>query len=235
MSSYVKRFKTGRFVWTVLVAIYFLVFFTNFFRDAIPGKMALPVLFAYIFVLWLSIEYYFGSPFFQSGVVEHSALWRGVFAFFVYPFLAYVAADNVWWHWTQIPVPAFVAGLLGLAVFASGTYLRLRTLFDLLGIAQVRPPARGSKEETLLLPEKRFVDLRFQKMTRHPRYFATFVQLVGAALVFRSWGGLLLAVVLGLPLLLLQARYEDRHLRDLLRNELKAYTETVPAFWPRFR
>jgi protein-S-isoprenylcysteine O-methyltransferase Ste14 len=235
MSSYIKRFKTGRFIWTVLVTLYFLIFFTNFFRDAIPDRMTLPVLFAYSFVLWLSLEYYFGSPFFQSGVVEHSALWRGIFAFFVYPFLAYLSADFIWWHWTQIPVPVVVTGLLGLAVFGIGTYLRLGTLFGLLRIAQVRPPARGSKEETLLLPEKRFVGLRFQKLARHPRYLATFVQLVGAALVFRSWGGLVLAVAVGLPLLLVQARYEDAHLRDLLKNELKTYTETVPAFWPRFR
>jgi len=235
MSSYVKRFKTGRFVWTVLVTLYFLVFFTNFFQDAIPDRVTLPVLFAYVFVLWLSLEYYFGSPFFQSGVVEHSALWRGIFAFFVYPFLAYLGADFIWWHWTQIPLPVAVTGFLGIAVFGIGTYLRLGTLFDLLKIAQVKPPVRGSKEETLLLPEKRFVGLRFQKLVRHPRYFATFVQLVGAALVFRSWGGLVLAAAVGLPLLLVQARHEDAHLRDLLRNELKTYTETVSAFWPRFR
>jgi hypothetical protein len=148
MSSFVKRFKPGRFIWTVLVTIYFLFFFTNFFRDAIPDRMTLPVLFAYVFVLWLSVEYYFGSPFFQSGVVEHSAFWRGIFAFFVYPFLAYVAADFIWWHWTQIPTPVAVTGFLGLAVFGIGTYLRLGTLFGLLGIAQVKPPARGSKEET---------------------------------------------------------------------------------------
>ena len=235
MSSYIKRFKTGRFIWTALVTLYFFLFFTNFFRDAIPDRLTLPVLFAYVFVLWLSLEYYFGSPFFQSGVVEHSALWRGVFAFFVYPFLAYLAADFIWWHWTQIPVPVAVTGILGLAVFGIGTYLRLGTLFGLLRIAQVKPQARGSKEETLLLPEKRFVALRFQKVARHPRYFATFIQLVGAALVFRSWGGLLLAVALGLPLLLVQVRYEDAHLRDLLKNELKTYTEAVPAFWPRSR
>jgi protein-S-isoprenylcysteine O-methyltransferase Ste14 len=235
MSSYTRRFKTGRFIWTVLVTLYFLVFFTNFFRDAIPDRMTLPVLFAYVFVLWLSLEYYFGSPFFQSGVVEHSAFWRGIFAFFVYPFLAYVGADFTWWHWTQLPVPVVVTGLLGIAVFGLGTYLRLGTLFGLLSIAQVRPPVRGSKEETLLLPEKRFVALRFQKLARHPRYFATFIQLVGAALAFRSWGGLVLAVVVGLPLLLVQARHEDARLRDLLKNELKTYTETVPAFWPRFR
>ena len=234
MSSFVKRFKTGRFIWTALVTLYFLVFFTNFFRDAIPDRMTLPVLFAYVFVLWLSLEYYFGSPFFQSGVVEHSAFWRGVFAFFVYPFLAYVAADFIWWRWTQIPVPVAVTGFLGLAVFGIGTYLRLGTLFSLLGIAQVKPPAKGSNEEMLLLPEKRFVALRFQKLARHPRYFATFIQLVGAALVFRSWGGLVLAGVVGLPLLLVQTRYEDAHLRDVLKNELKTYTESVPAFWPRF-
>jgi protein-S-isoprenylcysteine O-methyltransferase Ste14 len=235
MSSYIKRFKTGRFIWTVLVTLYFLIFFTNFFRDAVPDRMTLPVLFAYVFVLWLSLEYYFGSPFFQSGVVEHSAFWRGIFAFFVYPFLAYVGADFIWWHWTQLPVPVVVTGPLGIAVFGIGTYLRLGTLFGILSIAQVRPPARGSKEETLLLPEKRFVALRFQKLARHPRYFATFIQLVGAALAFRSWGGLVLAVVVGLPLLLVQARHEDARLGDLLKNELKTYTETVPAFWPRFR
>jgi protein-S-isoprenylcysteine O-methyltransferase Ste14 len=235
MTSYIRRFKTGRFVWTVLVAIYFLVFFTNFFRDAIPNRMTVPVLFAYVFVLWLSFEYYFGSPFFQSGVVEHSAAWRGIFAFFVYPFLAYLAADFIWWHWTQIPVPIVVTGVLGLAVFGFGTCMRLGTLFGLLRIAQVKPAARGSKEEMLVLPEKRFVTLRFQKLARHPRYFATLVQLVGAALVFRSWGGLVLAGAVALPLLLVQARYEDAHLRDVLKNELKGYTESVPAFWPRFR
>jgi protein-S-isoprenylcysteine O-methyltransferase Ste14 len=235
MSSFVRRFKAGRFIWTVLVTLYFLVFFTNFFRDAIPDRMTLPALFAYVFVLWLSLEYYFGSPFFQSGVVEHSALWRGIFAFFVYPFLAYLGTDFIWWHWTQIPVPVIVTGLLGLAVFGIGTYLRLGTMFALLGIAQVSPPVRGSKEESLFLPGKRFVALGFQKLARHPRYLATFIQLVGAALVFRSWGGLVLAVVIGLPLLLVQARHEDTHLRDLLKSELKAYTDTVPVFWPRFR
>jgi len=79
-------------------------------------------------------------------------------------------------------------------VFGLGTYLRLGMLFDLLKIAQVRPPAKGSKEEALFLPEKRFVALRFQKLARHPRYIATFIQLIGAALVFRSWGGLVLGV-----------------------------------------
>ncbi|MBM3313988.1 hypothetical protein FJY70_05310 [candidate division WOR-3 bacterium] len=235
MSSFVKRFKLSRFIWTVLVGFYFLVFFTNFFHDAVPDHMALPLLFAYVFILWLSLEYYFGSPFFQSGAVEHSALWRGVFAFFVYPFLAYLAADFIWWRWTQLPVPIAAGGILGLLAFGLGAYLRLATMFDILSIAQARAPAKGGREETFVLPEKRYVGLRFQRLVRHPRYLATFIQLVGAALVFRSWGGLLLAAGLGLPLLLLQVRYEDARLRQVLKNELQTYTETVPRFWPRLR
>jgi protein-S-isoprenylcysteine O-methyltransferase Ste14 len=235
MSAFIKRFKAGRFIWTVLVTFYFLVFFTNFLRDVLPGAALLPALFSYLFVLWLSVEYYFGSPFFQSGVVEHSALWRGAFAFFAYPFLGYVAADFIWWHSTQVPVPPIVAGMLGLLVFGLGTYVRLDTLYGLLRIGQIRPPAKGAKEETVFIPEKKFVGLRPQRMARHPRYLATLVQLVGAAVFFRSWGGIVLAFAIGLPLILLQVRYEDARLRDLLKIEFKSYIGSVPAFWPRLR
>jgi protein-S-isoprenylcysteine O-methyltransferase Ste14 len=235
MSAFIKRFKAGRFIWTVLVTFYFVVFFTNFLKDVLPGATILPVLFSYLFVAWLSLEYYFGSPFFQSGVVEHSALWRGVFAFFAYPLLGYVAADFIWWHWTQLPVPTIISGLLGLAVFGLGTYARLDTLRGLLRIGQVRPPAKGAKEETVYIPEKKLVALRPHRMSRHPRYFATLVQLVGAAIFFRSWGGLVLVLAVGLPLILLQVRYEDARLREVLKGEFEPYGDSVPAFWPRFR
>jgi len=223
------RFRFGRLVWTVLVTFYFLVFFRNFFADALSGSTLLPVLFAYVFVLWLSVEYYVGSPFFQSGVVEASALWRGVFAFFVYPFLGYVAADYIWWHWTQIPLPGAVFGVLGLAVFGLGVYIRLSTLLGLVAVeSQPKPGQRA-------FLEKKFVALRFQQMCRHPRYLAVLVLMVGATLAFNSWGGLVLAGVIGLPLVLLQVRHEDKMLKGLLKTEGKRYFEQVPAFWPRFR
>jgi hypothetical protein len=226
MSAFIRRFKLSRFAWTVLVTVYCLTFFTNFFRDSIPAQMVIPTLFAYLFVLWLSLEYYFGSPFFQSGVAEHSAFWRGIFAFFAYPLLGYVAADFIWWHWTQIPLPALATGVLGLAVFGFGTFVRLDTLFGLLRIAQVRNAPKGAKEDFITIPEKRFVGLRFQRLTR---------QLIGASLAFRSWGGLVLVLAVGLPLIMVQARYEDQRLKHLLKSELDKYVETVPAFWPRLR
>jgi len=236
MSGLITHFRAGRFIWTGLVTFYFLVFFRNFFADALPGQTALPLVFAFVFVLWLAVEYYFGSPFFQSGVVEHSAFWRGAFAFFVYPYLGYVAADFIWWHWTQIPVPAAVTGVLGLAVFGLGTFIRLDTLFGILGIAQVkRAPGGRQVAERVFVPERKLVGIRLQKLSRHPRYLGTFVQLVGAALTFRSWGGLVLALAVGLPFIWVQVRYEDGRLRAMLKGDLQDYMAAVPLFWPRLQ
>ncbi len=233
MSTLVTRFRLGRFIWTVLVAFYFLVFFRNLLQDALPGGQVLPLVFAWCLVLWLAIEYYFGSPFFQSGVVEHSAFWRGVFAFFAYPLLGYVAADFIWWHWTQIPVPAVLAGVVGLLVFGLGTYIRLATLFDLLRIVRVKPGSKGGAVGQVTVPERQFVALRFQQLVRHPRYLGTLVQLVGAALVFRSWGGLVLVLLLGLPIVVQQVRYEDGQLERLLKGEGKEYMSRVARLWPQ--
>ncbi len=225
------KFRLGRLVWTVLVTFYFLVFFRNFLSDTLTGSLLVPVLYAYLFVLWLAVEYYFGSPFFQSGVVEPSALWRGVFAFFVYPYIGYIAGDFIWWHWTQVPLPPLVLGIVGLGVSGIGVYIRLGTLFGMSNIdssARPGPAQRG-------FPEKRFVALRFQRYCRHPRYLAILIILAGAALTFNSWGGLVLAGVLGLPLILLQVRHEDRLLKALLKTEGKRYFDQVPRFWPRLR
>jgi len=234
MTTFIIRFRASRFIWTVLVTFYFLVFFRNLLHDALPNGALLPLVFATCLVLWLATEYYFGSPFFQSGVVEHSAFWRGVFAFFVYPLFGYVAADFIWWHWTQIPSPAVLTGGAGLAVFGLGTYLRLATLHGLLRILRVKPTARGGAVAgPATIPERRFVTLRLQQLVRHPRYLGTLTQLLGAALVFRSWGGLALVLLLGVPIVIQQVRYEDRQLPRLLRTETKDYMARVPMLWPR--
>lgn len=238
MNGFVIRFKYGRFIWTVLAAVYFVIFSFNFFRDAAPARVTIPVLFAAVFVLWMSVEYYFGSPFFQSGAVEPSSLWRGVFAFFVYPLLGYVVADFAWWHRTQTPAPSVVVGLVGLIVFGAGVCLRLTTLFDLLRVAQVRQsaPVKGKAPvEHVMIPERKFTGLRLQRLSRHPRYLATLLQIVGMTLAFNSWGGLFLALAVGLPLVLVQAGHEDRRLRDTLKGEYAAYAASVPFFWPAMR
>jgi len=228
VTGLVTGFRLGRGIWTVAVTAYFLIFFRNFFADALPGAALLPLVFSYLLVSWLAVEYYFGSPFFQSGAVESSAVWRGVFAFFVYPFLGYVAADAIWWHVTQIPVHPAVAWSLGVLLFAAGVYIRLDTLLGLVALTRADRLRSGGTRLG-----RRFAALRFQQVCRHPRYLATLLQLVGAALVFRSWGGLALVGVLGLPLILLQVRYEDRRLKLVLKSDYQGYAAAVPLLWPR--
>ncbi|MFO7651743.1 MAG: hypothetical protein R6X13_10450 [bacterium] len=230
MNNYGGRIRFGRLAWTVLVMAYFVVFFTNFLADALPDGRLLANIFAVLFVLWLGVEYYFAAPFFQSGVVEHSALWRGVFAFFVYPYIGFCAADFIWWRWTQLPLPAVVTGLLGLLVFAGGTLVRLDVLFGLLQIIQVR---MLGKEEHMTIPEKKLVAVRLMRLCRHPRYLGTFIQLIGVALVFNSWGGLLLAAAVGLPLILVQVRHDDARLRGVLKGESERYFGATPLLFPR--
>ncbi len=238
------KLRLGRTLWTLAVAFYFLVFFRNFFADALPGSSILPTIFFYLLVAWLAVEYWFGSPFFQSGLVEPSALWRGLFAFFVYPFFAYLVADFVWWRLTVIPVPQMLLAPLGLLLFGGGIYLRLRTLLDTVkGAAVLTKTRRG-------MPY--IWELSMYKLCRHPRYLATLFQLVGAAIFFSSWGGLVLVGLIGFPLILAQAKYEDGQLRQLLSaayttkpisgqerssvdREIERFFQEVPFFWPRLR
>lgn len=227
MSGFVLKFRTGRFIWTVLVTLYFLIFFTNFFHDAAPGRSIIQLIFAYLFILWLGVEYYYGSPFFQSGVVEPNGLGRALFAFFVYPLFVYLGGDYIWWHWTQIPLPPAIFGVIGLLIFGLGVYLRLVTLFSLLGIIQTKPDSTE-----LRIPVKKFLNLKWQKRCRHPRYLGTLIQLLGAALIFNSWGGLILVLIFGLPLIWLQVRYEERVLSQKMKEEFEQYRQAVPILIP---
>ncbi|HDQ99384.1 MAG TPA: hypothetical protein ENN51_03750 [candidate division WOR-3 bacterium] len=173
------------------------------------------------------MEYCFGSPFFQSGVVEPSALGRGVFAFFVYPFLGYLVGDHGWWNWTQFPIPPLFTWLPGMVLFLGGTALRLLTLVAMLKADDQRRRRKGLDRGVFSSPAFR--------VCRHPRYLATFIQLVGSALVFNSWGGLVLAGTVGLGLILLQVRFEDAALRRLWKDDFVAYAAQVPMLRPCFR
>ncbi|MEO0073962.1 MAG: methyltransferase [candidate division WOR-3 bacterium] len=226
----------GRFVWTVLVTLYSLIFFQNLLQDTLGDIGLIQRVFSALFVMWFGIEYYFGSPFFQSGLIAHSAFWRGLFASFVYPYIGYAGGDFIWWHLTQMPVPGFVSGVTGLIVFAIGTGIRLYTLLAAIRMLRSNPMGRdGSQQKETSVLCKRVVRLSPQQWCRHPRYLATLIQLVGIALVFRSWGGLVLVLAVGIPLVFLQARYEDSVLRNLLGADFEAYRKKVPFLLPRWR
>jgi protein-S-isoprenylcysteine O-methyltransferase Ste14 len=213
-----KRIRGGRLLWTLFVTLYFVNFFRTMFHDALDGRALLPTVFAILFTLWMAIEYYFESPFFQSGVVEPSQLWKGLFALFYYPFLGFCVADNVWTHWTQMGPFSPWVNILGIAVFLLGAGLRFDTLATLLRTS-----------------EKKLVRAGFFRFTRHPRDLGTLLQVLAVALVFSSWSGLLLALGIGLPLLLTEIRYEEARLLARFPDDFLNYQKAVPVLLPRFR
>jgi len=212
-----KRIRGGRLLWTLFVTLYFVTFFRTMFSDAMSGKALLPTVFAIAFTLWMAVEYYFESPFFQSGVVEPSPLWKGLFALFYYPFLGYCVADHVWTRWTQMgPLSPYV-NVFGIAVFLLGTALRFTTLATLLRTS-----------------DKRLVRSGFFRYARHPRYLATLIQLLAVPLVFSSWSGLLLALAIGLPLTMAEIRHEETRLLARFPDDFLNYQKAVPVLIPRF-
>ncbi|MEO0108663.1 MAG: methyltransferase [candidate division WOR-3 bacterium] len=209
-----RAIRWKRLVWTLLVTFYFINFFRNLFRDALPGLSWLPLLFFIPFTLWMAVEYYFGSPFFQSGLVEPSQLWKGLFALFYYPFLAFSVADFIWLHWGQITRVVPYLNILGVLIFLLGSYLRLATLRTLMRAVPGRLVHHG-----------------LFRIVRHPRYLGTLVQLLAVPVTFSSWLGLVICLAIGLPLVLKQIAVEETRLTENLGDELAAY-RNLPALIP---
>ena len=43
-----------RLIWTVVVSLYFIIFFRNMFHDALDGGAGLPVAFSWLFTVWMA-------------------------------------------------------------------------------------------------------------------------------------------------------------------------------------
>jgi protein-S-isoprenylcysteine O-methyltransferase Ste14 len=216
--KFIKNFRFWRLVWTLFVTYYFINFTRNFFDDAVPQKATIPTILFFILTVWLAFEYYFGSPFFQSGQVEMLPIWRGFFALFFYPFAGFCVADYVWLHWGQLDFFYPVINILGILIFSLGVLLRLYSLFILLK-----------------MEEKKFSPIGIFRILRQPRYLATMIQLIGIALALSSYWGLIFAVGIGLPLILAEVRYEEKVLVHHFKTEYINYTKSVPVLFPKFR
>lgn len=211
-----KNLKWKRLIWTVLVVLYFVNFFRNFFADALPGNSWLALTFFIAFTLWMAIEYYFGSPFFQSGAVHPPVLWKSLFALYYYPLAGYCVADYIWLKWTQLGFLSPVLNILGVLVFLAGTAIRLDTL-----------------RHALRAPANKLIRSGLYRVVRQPRYLGTLLQLIALPLAFSSWLGLVLALVPGLPLILAEIRAEETDLQSSYKGEFEDYARTVPALIPR--
>jgi len=220
MSSYEENmplnrtFRLGRFIWTLFVTWYFINFSRNFFNSLTPDMSKIPALFFLFLVLWLAIEYYFGSPFLQSGIVSPPSLARIIFAIFFYGNLVYCIADYSYYHWSQLTLP-FI-NIIGIIIFSIGILLRYYTLYELLRLNPHKFPKSG-----------------IFNACRHPRYVATALQTISIPLFFSSYLGFLFSVFIGLPIIYFEIKDEERNFAKRFSEEFTQYKMHVPMILPK--
>lgn len=207
------KLRLGRLIWTLFITYYFLNFFRNFFNDAVLEQSMVPTLIFYALVIWMAVEYYFGSPFFQSGLIVPEPTLKSIYGLVFYIFLAYSISDYIWLKWTQLSFLYPAINLIGFGIFLFGVYLRLATLFSLLFLKEKRFPRKGVFKKIL-----------------HPRYTATVIQLFGLSLGFSSYLGILLSVLLTF-LIYKEVQYEDRVFEKEYPDYL-GYKKTTALLFP---
>ncbi|MCX7785465.1 MAG: hypothetical protein N2201_04470 [candidate division WOR-3 bacterium] len=213
----IKTFQLGRFLWTVFVSWYFINFSRNFFNSLVPTKSQIPIVFFIVLVLWMAVEYYFGSPFFQSGIVEISSKDRTIFSLFFYSTTIYSIADYSSLNWTQLNILYPYINILGLILFMVGVLLRYWTLLILIRT-----------------PIQKLIRKRVFQICRHPRYLATLTQIIAISLIFSTYLGLVLTIIIGLPIIYNQIKSEEILLSKLYKTEYDEYKQKIPMLIPKF-
>ncbi|MEO0086700.1 MAG: hypothetical protein ABIK77_00265 [candidate division WOR-3 bacterium] len=187
-----KKLKWGRFLWCLFLFIYFFHFFKNLFASSLNQGVLIPTIFFITLTYWMIIEYYFSSPFFQSGIVSYHQGLRIIYSLYFYPFLILNGVDYCYRHFSQLEFLKPGINIFGLIIFFIGTLLRIITLLIAL---------------TSSLPDlsKKII---YKKITQ-PRYLATLIQLISIPFTFSSALGFFL-LPLGVLIIIFQAKYENK-------------------------
>ncbi|MBS4015891.1 MAG: isoprenylcysteine carboxylmethyltransferase family protein [Candidatus Latescibacteria bacterium] len=210
-----KKLNFWRLVWTLFVTWYFINFSRNFFNSLTSDKAQIPVVFFIILVLWMTLEYYFASPFFQSGIVVMHGWLKLFFSLFFYVMAIYSITDYVSLNWTQVSFAYPYLNIAGLIVFALGVLIRLATLFHLLN-----------------QPQNKLVRSGLFNVCRHPRYLGTLLQIIAIPLIFSSYLGLIASLIFGLLLIYLEMQAEEQVLSKQYKDEYIEYQKHVPFLFP---
>jgi len=214
--TFIRTFRFGRFLWTIFVTWYFINFSRNFFSSLNPDLSQIPTVFFLVLVLWMAIEYYFSSPFFQSGIVKPLFFEHNIYSVYFYSTTIYCIADYTSLHWTQIRLTSPILNIIGIIIFTFGVLLRYFTLIELLRLPAHKLPKSGI----------------FQ-VCRHPRYLATILQTIAIPLVFSSYLGLLLAMIVGFYLINREMRAEEQILLKDFPDDYLFYQKNVPFIKPK--
>ncbi len=213
-----QGFKFGRLLWTLFVVLYLINFFKNFFADIAAGEAFLPTLYFTLCLLWLGVEFFFETLFYQSGLVESFNFWlKTGFAVYFYGLHALVGWDA--FAGTQVRFLFPILNIVGLIVLLAGIAVRLWALFAI-------QKHKKNLRQVLSSPP--------WKWSRHPRYIGMLLIMFAVPLVFFSPWGMLATVVIGLPLWYLSIRWEERSLLKDWGNIYENYLAKT-SIYPRFK
>lgn len=187
-----KKLKWGRLIWCLFLFIYFFHFFKNLFLSSLSSGALIPIIFFITLSYWMIIEYYFSSPFFQSGIVPYHQGLRILYSLYFYPFLILNGVDYCYRSFSQLEFLKPGVNIFGLIIFFIGTILRIITLLIAL--------TTSLKE----LPQK-----TIYKNITQPRYLGTLIQLISIPFTFSSGFGFLL-LPLGILIIIYEAKYENK-------------------------
>ena len=212
----VRNLRFGRLIWTAFVTWYFIDFSRNFFSSLVPEQAKIPTIFFLILVLWMAIEYYFSSPYYQTGIVLIPTFERIFFSIFFYANTIYCIADYSNLHWTQLNLLFPYLNIIGIIIFALSVLLRYYTLFELLRLPASKLPKSG-----------------FFNTCRHPRYLATILQIIAIPLVFTSYLGLAIALTIELFIIYREMQAEEKMMTEMFKEEYLQYKNNVPFIIPK--
>ncbi|MEO0082798.1 MAG: methyltransferase [candidate division WOR-3 bacterium] len=212
----IRNFRLGRFLWTLFVVWYFINFSHNFFNSLNPLKASIPFLFFIILVCWMGIEYYFNSPFWQSGIIVPPKLEQTLLAIFLYGSAIYSIADYSALNLTQLDFLNPYINILGIAIFLVGVLLRIYTLLELLKN-----------------PHQHFFKITIFQTCRHPRHLGTILQVIAIPLIFSSYLGLVIIFVC-LYLIYRIMSNEEKANEKNFKDEYLNYRQAVPFIIPKF-
>jgi protein-S-isoprenylcysteine O-methyltransferase Ste14 len=198
--SFKNKLNWGRLIWTLLLCWYFINFANNFLNSLNAEKAQIPFVFFNLLIIWMGIEYYFGSPYFQSGTVILPGILKILFAIFFYSVTVYSIADYVTLNMTQLKALYPYVNIIGLVLFALGIIIRIWTLFELIFFFN------NSHTANIF----RYFNMGNLKIARHPRYLGTLLQTIAIPMLFSSYLGFILTVLIGPYLICLEIETEEK-------------------------
>ncbi|MEO0190056.1 MAG: hypothetical protein ABIL18_03650 [candidate division WOR-3 bacterium] len=168
-----------RLLWDIFILLYSALFFYNCLSPY--ENWFFSYLYTMFLVIWLCKEYYQKNLFFQPTYIPneaHNYLLRGLFALFFYSSFVFGIITIVWWHRYKI-LNSPVLPIIGIILLCYGIYLR----------------------------EKNFRMVEKDRQTVLKFYISIGFIIFSMAFGYDSYFVLLYALLIGLPLIILQIQY----------------------------